>query len=409
MYVMGRRQLEPGEAGPTTFRGKHPETGRWAAESKLKADKLKATRWQASCRYREVRTRELRIITATDTSKTRAETRLRASVEAVRASAGLDVDRARETVRSSLQRLLEKVEGGDLGLAPRTVGQYRNILRSKLLSADSLLADMELRDVTTLMVKEELLRVRKQGGESTVRHARALLNRIFEEALDAEAIDNNPVAGAAKLPKQRKTQRVYANGAVRTKNRALTKAEEKKLEEHLAGEPDHVDDLILLCLDMGLRISEATSLRWEDVDLEAGTIAIVGKLVRQTGKGLTWDPFTKDLRSRTLPLRPRAREALERRLEARQPGKWEAYVFQTPRGGGPEPDNYNTWVRGVFDAAGLKDVTLHTLRRTVERDLEIAGTTVAEREQFMGHTEAVARKHYADYSQAPMRVAELLK
>lgn len=406
---MGRRQLEPGEAGPTTFRGKHPDTGRWTAEAKLKADRLKAARWQASCRYREPRSRELRIITATDTSKTRAETRLRASVEAIRASAGLDVDRSRETVSSSLLRLLEQLEAGDLGLAPRTVGQYRNILRSKLLSEASLLAELELRDVTTLDVKEELLRIRRSGGEGSVRHARALLNRIFEEAVDAEAIETNPVAGARKLPRQRKAERVYANGSTRSKNRALARAEEGELEEHLGSEAAHVADLILLCMDMGLRISEATSLRWEDVDLERGTIAIVGKLVRVKGQGLVWDPFTKDLRARTLPLRKRARGALERRLEVKEERGWGEYVFITPRGGTPDADNYNTLVRRVFDRAGLRDVTMHTLRRTVERDLELAGATVAEREQFMGHTEAVARKHYADYGQAPMRVAELLE
>ena len=33
----------------------------------------------------------------------------------------------------------------------------------------------------------------------------------------------------------------------------------------------------------------------------------------------------------------------------------------------------------------------------MERELEIAGATVSERETFMGHTERVARKHYADH------------
>ena len=34
---------------------------------------------------------------------------------------------------------------------------------------------------------------------------------------------------------------------------------------------------VLLMFDLGLRVSEATGLRWEDVDLASGTITIVGK------------------------------------------------------------------------------------------------------------------------------------
>lgn len=81
----------------------------------------------------------------------------------------------------------------------------------------------------------------------------------------------------------------------------------------------------------------------------------------------------------------------------------------TPRGRQPDVDNYSSLIRKALDHAGLRDATVHTLRRTVERNLERAGATVAERETFMGHTEQVARRYYADHGEMRSEVLERIE
>lgn len=127
-------------------------------------------------------------------------------------------------------------------------------------------------------------------------------------------------------------------------------------------------------------------------------MTVAGKLIRVWGQGRVWDPTLKsDLSYRTLPIREGARGALERRLAAAEERGGLQYLFAPPGASKPDTDYWQRLARGVFDRAELPDATAHTLRRTVERELEQAGATVSERETFMGHTERVARMHYADH------------
>ena len=54
-------------------------------------------------------------------------------------------------------------------------------------------------------------------------------------------------------------------------------------------------------------------------------------------------------------------------------------------------------LRRTFDAAGFPDMTLHSLRRVVERRLEEAGVSRMDRESIMGHTVQVAERHYSTH------------
>src|SRR5262249_40878416 len=67
-------------------------------------------------------------------------------------------------------------------------------------------------------------------------------------------------------------------------------------------EHDLVDPITMFAAT-GLRRSELLGLRWSDVDIEAGTVTLAGKLVRVKGDGLKWIPKAKSKSGlRTLPL-----------------------------------------------------------------------------------------------------------
>lgn len=86
---------------------------------------------------------------------------------------------------------------------------------------------------------------------------------------------------------------------------------------------------------------------------------------------------------------------MECRAEQRRDGRDYEYVFGRPRAPIPEQANAAKRLRKLFDLADLKDCAPHTLRRTMERRLEISGATASERETIMGHTAEIAHRHYA--------------
>lgn len=105
-------------------------------------------------------------------------------------------------------------------------------------------------------------------------------------------------------------------------------------------------DLLRLLLLTGLRKSEASSLRWEHIDLDGRTLHV---------------PETKNRRPLTLPLSGYLVELLAERLErAERTGS--PYVFPSPTGKGP----YTAALEASHRVAALAATTgmVHDLRRT---------------------------------------------
>lgn len=77
--------------------------------------------------------------------------------------------------------------------------------------------------------------------------------------------------------------------------------------------------LLELIARTGMRRGEAMALRWQDVDLEAGTLRIRGTMARVGGELLVAEPKTAKSR-RTLPLSPAliARLKWQQRTQARE-------------------------------------------------------------------------------------------
>src|SRR5690606_39128740 len=114
-------------------------------------------------------------------------------------------------------------------------------------------------------------------------------------------------------------------------------------------------DLVHVMLSMGLRISEAFSLRRQDVDFENDRLSVVGQLVWVYHQGSFWEEILKsDLSYRTLPLREMAKEALLRRADVKVEGEWSEFLFAEPDGREPRKYDLEYRMRCFFDAVGLK-------------------------------------------------------
>jgi integrase len=167
----------------------------------------------------------------------------------------------------------------------------------------------------------------------------------------------------------------------------------------LRGKPSH--PIVALMLATGLRRSEALALRWQDVNLDGGTLQVEQALeqTKPRGEGQTKrgglvfrQPKTKHgRRTVTLPpstvaiLRDHRKAKLEQRLflglgKARD----DALVFTSVDGSPYLPSTLTLQWRRAMRRAGFK-ATLHSLRHTHASTLIAAGLDVLTISRRLGH------------------------
>jgi len=167
-----------------------------------------------------------------------------------------------------------------------------------------------------------------RGGSGAATRTVAMLSAIFEHAIRAGLITNNPARGVRKAKGKKVTRRLSME-EYRALGEALRTADES---------PTALDAIRLLALT-GLRRTEALALRPEWLR-EAGGIAF---------------PDTKSYEQ----LRPIGKPAVQL-IKARSGGKW---VFPSERGDGHFVGLPRVLAR-VCKAAKLKGVSLHILRHS---------------------------------------------
>ena len=147
-----------------------------------------------------------------------------------------------------------------------------------------------------------------------------------------------------------------------------------------------------LALSTGMRRGELLGLRWQDVDLNSGTLRVVQSL-EQTKAGLRFKaPKTKHGR-RTITLPPSIVAELRTHWKAQQEQRLAlglgkapetALVFPTWDGKPRSPSALTKeWTRAMKDA-DMK-VTLHALRHTHASSLIAAGVDVLTISRRLGH------------------------
>jgi integrase len=157
--------------------------------------------------------------------------------------------------------------------------------------------------------------------------------------------------------------------------------------EALEVEPNRdMRDFFLMCLYTGARKSSVLSMKWEDIDFSIKEWRI---------------PDTKNGEPVRIPLIKEALEILDNRSWLKDSMPW---VFPGHGKSGHLENIRGAWKR-ILDRAGLKNLRIHDLRRTLASYQAIAGTSLLIIGKSLGHKSPQSTAIYARLSNDPVRAS----
>lgn len=360
------------------------------------------------------------------------------------------VEDVKPTIRSLADDWID-LRDGDPKLSPAIRQQNASNLRQHVLRYPEI-ADVPICDLGSGVLREWLRKVRDHGklkkvvvktpdgGDRTkpgrggkwvatgeplaaysTRNVVNSLTAFFDDAMAEEWIDipANPM----RHPGVRKE---IPDAVTRAGRRVIVHLS-KPVAEKLLASPTTSEirrTRYLVALTSGMRDGEIAALRWDDVDLEARTLAVTKNLATKGPEGWATLGKTKtDASVRTLPLHPLAARA----LKAWKATGWARHVGQHPKttdavfanaaGDFHRPDSAG-FLRDDLDAAELPSKYLdkhpfdfHALRRSFYSWLRAEGAERDIIEMLMGHSgSTVGDRHYDARDLERMRKAvEMIK
>jgi integrase len=381
---MGRRALGLGERGDIEATPqRRDENGKWKTAPSARS----AERWRARCYYRgydgvqrdvsRVAPTKVKALAALDAAFTE---RLN-SVGDVEMTATMPLVKAGEVWLAGIRRT-------DSGLSPRTVEDYGRTFARYIDKPGASIHGLSLTEANnTQRLRAFLQAVADSHGTGAAKITRSVLMGILNLAVDNGTLNVNALRNVRPVASQ--TPKPVREGREpRDTTRALTREERAALlsyaDERAAEEPalpqtrrkrQAAADLVAFMMGTGVRVTEARSLRWEDVDLTAGAALIRGTKSRHSRRRVDFPEW----------LTERLRACAERVGRS-------GYVFSSPHFMGEgermwDQSNAARTLAELFAGAGLSWATPHSLRRTVATLAHQGGAPLVAIADQLGHAD----------------------
>jgi integrase len=280
------------------------------------------------------------------------------------------------------EQWLEHISRDGSGKSQRTISDYTHSFRRHIDVDGSSIRGLTLEQANDpqrlRLFLERMADARGPGAATT---CKSVLSGILGYAVGNGVV---PMNAARQISRPRsKVPKVK----VRDRTRAMTKHErdaavayadarcqELGLDPRTRRTREATADLVAFMAGTGVRIDEARSLRWSDVDLLATRVVVRGTKSESATRALNVPGW------------------LATRLQARASRVGtEGFVFASPGVVGNdhkwEQSNSASAVRAVLDGSGLTWAVPHTFRRTVASLLHQAGIPLVQIADQLGHAD----------------------
>jgi len=293
--------------------------------------------------------------------------------------AGLDLSSDRQTVAQFLDKWLSASVKPSVKV--KTYEGYESIVRIRVTPR---IGRTHLAKLTALDLQALYTELANAGlSARSVHHTHRVLHRAFVQAVRWNLIARNPCDGA------------QGPRATRSEMMVWTPEEADAFLISTRQHPAHA--LYMLALTTGMRQGELLGLKWGDVDLSAGTLAVRRSLQRQRVAGLVFEEPKTARSRRSIRLCQRAivalrahhdRQAFDRRAAG---SEWKArdLVFCHANGEPLDPSYQTTIFKKAVEAAGVPAIRFHDMRHTAATILLSRGVHVKLVSEMLGHATIV--------------------
>jgi integrase len=269
-------------------------------------------------------------------------------------------------------------------LKPSTAKSYREVVQWYVKPR---LGRVKLVDLNALLIRSLYAELLAHGGRrrraelspATVAVVHRVLRKALNDAVLWGLLVRSPLLGV-KPPRHEPPEM-----------RAWTPDEARRFLGVVDG--DRLYGLWVLVLATGMRRGELAGLRWVDVDLDAGVLAVRRSRVSVSYLVHESDPKTRSSR-RTISLdarvvavlRAHRRRQLEERLAWGAAWTDTGYVFTSEDGLAMHPERITVLFGRLVASAGLPKVRLHDLRHTSASLMLVAGVHPKIVSERLGHS-----------------------
>ena len=288
-----------------------------------------------------------------------------------------------------------------LSIKPRSYNKYEAFIT---LHINPILGNISINEITSNMLQDFILQKLENGNlktnkplsVNTVFGIVSVLKQAFKLALTLDLIPKDPTV-AIKLPQQQEKE-----------IQALTRDEQKRIEEYCLKQTKNNYIGIIICLYTGIRLGELLALTWDDIDFEKKFLYIkkTAYKIKINGKNqmVIDKPKTKKS-NRIIPLP----DKLLNLLQLSKNKSNSDYVLSTKTNNMVDIRSYQRTFESILNKCGIKHYNFHCLRHTfATRALEL-GMDIKTLSEILGHTNvAITLNRYA-HSLLEYKIQEMNK
>jgi integrase len=310
--------------------------------------------------------------------KRQAEIECATLVSSIKAGTYLEPNKT--TLAHFIERWLENTRAN---VAPRTHERYAEIARKSIAPLIGAVILSQLKPAQISEAYTKALRGGRRDGKGglspqTVIHMHRVLKQALKQAVQWEMIHRNP-ADAVRPPKVEKHR-------LTTYDMSQTAA----LLEAVQGQRIYIP--VLLAALCGLRRGEIAALRWCNVDLEKGSIAVVESVEQMNGSTRLKETKSGRVRAVSLPLTVRDALRAHRLAQAESMLKLgvrltdDSFVCALEDGTSMQPTFItHEWLRAI-KGTNLPQYRFHDLRHAHATHMLTSGTHVKVASERLGHS-----------------------